>query len=185
MQKPLAIWTCWTGLILSGCSTLSDMGEAIPDALGRTSLMYRIDIQQGNVIEQEMVNRLEPGMSKSQVRYIMGSPLLVDVFHQDRWDFYYSMGKGKRILEQKQVSLFFEDDRLIRLEGDLKPLPPEEITDMKEARVYPVPDYEKRTGVLGGLTRWMEKYDPDLDGEATDTTGTGDVEALEQGSAVE
>jgi len=110
--------------------------------------MYKIDIQQGNVVDQEMVNSLKPGMSKSQVRYVMGTPILVDVFHQNRWDYIYSMKKAAVQKEKKRVSLFFKDDRLERLEGDIKPQPPEEITTVREATAYEVPDYEGKKGIF-------------------------------------
>ncbi len=190
MQIPRFLWFVLSGLAVTGCSTLNDVGEAIPDALGRTSLMYRINVQQGNVLEQSKVNQLEPGMSKSQVRYIMGSPLLVDVFHQDRWDYYYSIGKGKKVLERKRIALFFEDDRLVRLEGDMKPVPLDEITDFKEARVYSVPDYDKRTGLFGGMMRMMES-DESEDSSNSETPIHGDtseersMEAMGQAETLE
>ena len=56
--------------------------------------IYKLDVQQGNVVTQEAVNQLKPGMNKRQVRYIMGSPLLVDVFHQTRWDYVYTNQPG-------------------------------------------------------------------------------------------
>ncbi len=83
--------------------------------------VHRIDIQQGNVIEQEMLAQLQPGMEKSKVLFIMGSPLIQDTFHADRWDYIYSFQEGGGTREQRRVSLFFEDERLARVEGDVKP----------------------------------------------------------------
>ena len=82
-------------------------------------LVYRVDIQQGNVIDQAMINRLESGMSKAKVRFIMGTPLLVDPFHSDRWDYIYSLepGDGERV--QRRISIFFNNDKLTHLEGDV------------------------------------------------------------------
>ena len=151
MRKLLIYWACGASLVASGCSSFNEAADAIPDALERTSIMYKIDIQQGNVVEQKTVNRLQPGMSKSQVRYIMGTPLLVDVFHQDRWDYYYSMKKGSQDRIKERIALFFEDDRLVRIEGDLKPQPDEEVEELNEASVYSVPDYYKKEGIFGGV----------------------------------
>ena len=102
--------------------------------------MYVPDIQQGNVIEQEMINRLKPGMSKNQVSYVMGTPMLIDVFHQDRWDFIYSLKKGKGKRTQKRTSLYFEDDRLVRIEGDFRPGVVDEAREAREAAIFEVPD---------------------------------------------
>jgi len=150
MRKLLIYWACGASLVASGCSTFNEAADAITDALDRTSIMYKINIQQGNVVEQKMVNRLQPGMSKSQVRYIMGTPLLVDVFHQDRWDYYYSMKKGRQDRIKERITLFFQDDRLVQIEGDLKPQQEDDGEDLNEARVYSVPDYNEKKGIFSG-----------------------------------
>ncbi|MDQ7988077.1 MAG: outer membrane protein assembly factor BamE [Candidatus Dactylopiibacterium sp.] len=80
---------------------------------------YRIDVRQGNAITQEMVSHLSPGMTKEQVRFVMGSPMLVSVFHADRWDYVYQFSKGYEPIEQRRLTLFFSGDRLERVEGDV------------------------------------------------------------------
>jgi len=89
----------------------------------RIPLVYQIDVQQGNIITQEMLAMLEPGIDKAKVRFIMGTPLLMDAFHHDRWDYVYSLQKGGGDRVQRRVALFFTDDRLQRIEGDVKPAP--------------------------------------------------------------
>ena len=79
---------------------------------------YRIDIQQGNFISQEMVAQLKPGMSKEQVRLALGTPLLTDIFHADRWDYVYWREKPGAKREQRKLTVFFEDGKLTRLDGD-------------------------------------------------------------------
>lgn len=83
--------------------------------------VYKIDIQQGNVVTQDMVDQLRPGMTRSQVRYIMGNPLITDTFHADRWDYLYSIqpGGGERL--QERISLNFNNDQLAGLGGDFMP----------------------------------------------------------------
>lgn len=88
-------------------------GEHIP-------FVYKVDVLQGNIVTQEMVNQLEPGMNKARVQFIMGSPMLVDVFHQDRWDYIYLRRPGRGEPEQRRVTLYFEDDQLVRIAGDIK-----------------------------------------------------------------
>ena len=83
--------------------------------------VYKIDIQQGNVVTQEMIDQLRPGMTTRQVRFIMGTPLLQDTFEPNRWDYLYSMQAGHNPRVQERVSLIFEDDQLIGLAGDFVP----------------------------------------------------------------
>jgi len=83
--------------------------------------VYKIDIQQGNVVTQDMIDELRPGMSKAQVRYIMGNPLITDTFHARRWDYLYSLQTGSGEKSQKRMSLYFNDgDQLIAVSGDFR-----------------------------------------------------------------
>ncbi len=84
---------------------------------------YRIDVQQGNALDEESVARLKPGLSRSQVRFLLGTPLVVDPFHADRWDYVYLYHKAGRLTEQKRVTLYFEGDTLARIEGDVPAAP--------------------------------------------------------------
>lgn len=92
--------------LVAGCSSLN-IGP------------HRIDVQQGNALDQENVSRLKTGLNRSQVRFLLGTPLLVDPFRSDRWDYVYVDYKAGKLAEQKHISLFFEGDTLVRIEGDL------------------------------------------------------------------
>lgn len=84
--------------------------------------VYKIDIQQGNVVTQDMIDQLRPGMTRRQVRFIMGNPMLVDTFHPNRWDYLYSMQQGGAPRQQERVSVLFnEQDLLASLSGDFMP----------------------------------------------------------------
>ena len=85
---------------------------------------YKIEIQQGNFISQETVSQLKEGMSKDQVRQIMGTPLLVDIFHNERWDYVYSRQTTDGRKEKRGLVLFFEDGKLARITGDAAPANP-------------------------------------------------------------
>jgi outer membrane protein assembly factor BamE len=98
-------------LLLAGCSA-----TGIP---GITP--HRIDIQQGNYVTQDMVAKLKPGMTRSQVRFAMGTPLIVDPFHSDRWDYVYVLQKQGRVAEHRRIVVVFKDDQLARIEGDVTP----------------------------------------------------------------
>lgn len=78
---------------------------------------YRIEIVQGNVVTQEMAAAVQPGMSRAQVREILGSPLLTDIFHQDRWDYVFSIRRQGAQPQERRVTAFFEGERLARLEA--------------------------------------------------------------------
>jgi len=79
-------------------------------------LLYKIDVQQGNVLTDEMFEKLRPGMTRSQVRFVLGSPLIVDPFRNNRWDYAYIQRIRGGLVEQKKLTIYFEDDRLVRTE---------------------------------------------------------------------
>lgn len=84
--------------------------------------VHKVDIQQGNIVDQEMIDKLRPGMTKSQVRFVLGTPLVVDTFNQSRWDYFYSRVKSNGEKSQEQVTIFFDaDDKLERMTGDYLP----------------------------------------------------------------
>lgn len=86
---------------------------------------HKIEIQQGNVVTQSQLEQLHSGLDRRQVRALLGSPLLIDAFHPDRWDYYYSNSKGLERLERYHLTLFFSGDKLTRFEKKGK-LPAEE-----------------------------------------------------------
>jgi outer membrane protein assembly factor BamE len=96
--------------LLCGCSYVPRIPGVTP---------FRIEIQQGNFISQEMVAQLKPGMSKEQVRLALGTPLLTDIFHADRWDYVYLREKPGAKREQRKLTVFFEDGKLTRVDGDV------------------------------------------------------------------
>lgn len=80
---------------------------------------YKVEVQQGTVVTAENVSKLKPGMTRSQVSFVMGTPLLTDAFHANRWDYVYYLRKRERIVEQRKVALFFEGDALKDIRSDL------------------------------------------------------------------
>lgn len=78
---------------------------------------YRPDIQQGNFVSQEMLNQLKAGQTRDQVRFLLGSPLLLDAFHADRWDYPFYLARGNGELTTSRVTVFFKDDVVERFEG--------------------------------------------------------------------
>ncbi len=127
-----------SGLLMSGCAVI-----------------YKLDVQQGNLLSKNLVDSLKPGMSKRQVTLVMGSPALVSPFQQNRWDYISSIRHGRRSMETKDLTLYFENDALARIEGDYFSEDPEEL--IKEARKYKRqypdekrPDDKKKKGPTQG-----------------------------------
>jgi outer membrane protein assembly factor BamE len=115
MQKKTAPLLVFAALVavsgghLTGCSYLKFPG------------VYRVPIQQGNIIDQKKVDQLKIGMTKRQVQYVMGSPLVNDAFHENRWDYIYQVRHGDKTLRNRRFTLYFTDDQLVRYDGDYQP----------------------------------------------------------------
>lgn len=107
--RPLVASIVLAGLLLAGCSTPP-----------RLVTEYKIDIQQGNVLSQEAVAQLKPGQTRDQVRFILGTPLIADVFHQQRWDYVYRFKSGATgQVESRRLSVYFDQNGLLqRVDGD-------------------------------------------------------------------
>jgi outer membrane protein assembly factor BamE len=83
--------------------------------------VYKIDIEQGNKITSEMLMTLKPGMTKSQVRFVLGTPLIQDTFHSERWDYIYIKKVDDIVIEQRHVILNFLDEKLKNITGEVIP----------------------------------------------------------------
>lgn len=168
-----AIFICLLLMIPCGCTRNYDGGWNVP-------LVHKIDIQQGNVIDQSMIDKLKQGMDKTQVRFIMGTPVLVDPFHNNRWDYIYSFQRGSRQREQRHISLYFEDEKLAYIKGDVQTSLIQHATDdLKEGESVVVPlAYKKEKGVFGRiidkLNPWSDESPPDRESEQTDVNTQGD-----------
>jgi len=109
-------------LFLSGCGSIGEhRGGGISSAVSNAPFVYHSPVQQGNVITQEMVNQLRPGMERNQVRFILGTPTLIDPFREDRWDYLYSLRQGTKVKQNYRFTVFFENDRLHGYSGDFRP----------------------------------------------------------------
>jgi len=89
-------------------------------ALAPSLSPYRIEIQQGNYITQEMAAQLKPGLTRDQVRFVLGTPLVSDIFDEERWDYVFLRQRANsRDTEYRRIAVFFEDGKLKRVEGDI------------------------------------------------------------------
>ena len=80
---------------------------------------FRIDVRQGNFVTPQMVALLKPGQTREQVRFILGTPLLADPFHADRWDYVYRFQPGRGEVQQRRLTVYFADGKLDRFDGDV------------------------------------------------------------------
>jgi len=90
-------------------------------ALALTACVYRIDIQQGNLLDDEDINQVDVGMTRSQVQFLLGTPMVADSFHRDRWDYAYYFRRGRSPdAIQRWIVVYFENDRVARIERDVE-----------------------------------------------------------------
>ena len=135
---------------LGGCTSWKDL-----------SLVHSPDIEQGNIITPEMVALLEPGMSQRQVRFALGTPMLKDVFHGERWDYLFSVKRRNEAIEIKRFSVYFDGDYLTRYGGDIEPAENVESSQEKRELVVSVPDYDGDFGILERLWYSIGFGEPD------------------------
>lgn len=135
-------------VLLAACST---------DKVTEKLSPYKIDIPQGNVVTQEMVAKLKPGMTKSQVRFILGTPLITDAFHANRWDYVYRNQKAGKLTEERKLALFFEQDLLQRVEGDVVATSPATEEKKGSAKAAEQPAQEPAQEEKGFFGRMIEK----------------------------
>jgi outer membrane protein assembly factor BamE len=105
--RGLALMLCLS--MLAGCGSLGFPG------------VYRINVEQGNIITQDMIDQLKPGMTRRQVRFVLGTPLLEDPFHTDRWEYIYLLRNGDQILFEQRLTVFFEGDTLTHFNSTRPP----------------------------------------------------------------
>ena len=96
-------------LALSACGSLEFPG------------VYKLTSQQGNIVSQEMIDRLKPGMTRSQVQFVLGNPVLADSFERHRWNYVYTIDIPGQAIIERELIIVFENDRLLRFEGDYTP----------------------------------------------------------------
>jgi len=108
---------------LSACSSLSNVSLSKPETLFGLLEPYRVDVVQGNVVTQEVMAQIQPGLGRMQVREILGTPLLTDPFHVDRWDYVFTIRRQGVADQKRRVTVFFKNDAVERF--DTEPLPSE------------------------------------------------------------
>ena len=126
---------CWsalgaTGVMLSGCGTLDSTSNRVASLVKP----YKIDIVQGNFVSSEQLAALKEGMPRSQVKNILGTPLLTDIFHADRWDYVFTFKRQGVEPQSRKVTVFFKDDLLVRIVADSLPTEAEFVASLDSNR---------------------------------------------------
>jgi outer membrane protein assembly factor BamE len=151
MQKLLIPITLIASFFLQACSQ--------DPIVNRLPFVYRIDIQQGNVLTQDKVNQIRTGMSQRQVQFVLGAPMLTDPFHADRWDYFYSFkpgSSGDQEARQQHLILFFdEQQRIARIDGTILPKPGETQQAIRQVTITVPPQERDDPGILTRMWRWM------------------------------
>ena len=124
------------GLIFAASASLVACGSLNGASTRIASIVtpYKIDIVQGNFVSQEQAAAVTPGMSRAQVRDILGTPLLTSVFHTDRWDYVFTFKRQGVAPQERKVTVFFKDDALERIEADALPTEAEFVASLDSGR---------------------------------------------------
>jgi outer membrane protein assembly factor BamE len=154
LRRPLAALAFALALsALAGCQTWDTYAPT-----WRNFGVYKIDINQGNYITQDMVDRLKTGQTKAQVRLALGTPLVQSAFRDNRWDYVYEFRRQGKLVEHRQFAVFFVDDKLARWEGDEMP---QSIADLNKAateRTLAKMPQADDPGILGRIVDWFKSF---------------------------
>lgn len=148
-MRPLRVLTPFLLLALAACSWMPSLG------------VHKIDINQGNSLTQDMVEKLKPGLTRQQVRATLGTPLLADVYHTNRWDYVYEYRYQGKLVTHRNFSVFFVDDKLARWEGDEQPISPAVLNRRAQAattgeKSESAPVAREEPGVLRRVWDWIK-----------------------------
>ena len=132
-------------LALSSCQT---MDSYMPS--WRNFGVYKLDINQGNYLTQDMVDKLKVGMTEVQVQQALGTPMLADPFHADRWDYIYRFTRQDKLVESREFRVYFVDNKLARWEGDEVPRSAAELNRIAAERSLGQPPADDRS--------WWDKF---------------------------
>jgi outer membrane protein assembly factor BamE len=146
--------------LLGGCSAPR---MRLP-SVGDLPFVYKIDVQQGNVIDQEMVSQLRRGMDKKKVQFIMGTPIILDTFNNNRWDYIYTSQHRGGDVERRRVTLIFADGKLERVEGNVTPAAAEVEVELHHDTTVDVPNSGRR-GMMSRIKDTIP-FTGDKDGDA-------------------
>lgn len=118
---------------VAGCTSMDQAGRAALEAI----TPYKVEVVQGNLVGKAQVEQLRDGMSRQQVREILGTPLLTDVFHAQRWDYVFTIQRQPLPPQRRRMTVFFDGDRLTGVEGDAMPSEQDFVAGLSKPRLRP------------------------------------------------
>jgi outer membrane protein assembly factor BamE len=124
--------------VLSGCSTVDGYTRSLTNSI----TPYKVEVVQGNFVSREQVEALQKGMSREQVRNVLGTPLVTSLFHGDRWDYVFTLKRRGVEAQRRQLTVFFKDDLMDHVEGDTMPSESEFVTTLERRKSGKVPRLE-------------------------------------------
>ncbi|CAD7854451.1 MAG: Outer membrane beta-barrel assembly protein BamE [Olavius algarvensis Gamma 1 endosymbiont] len=147
MKKVLVYLVIGATLTLAGCSFDKRRPQLGTSVLETLPFVHKMTVQQGNIVTEEMVDRLKLGMTKSQARFLLGTPMLTDLFHTNRWDYTYTLRRGHDKPAVTRLTLLFDnDDRLVQTQGNLRPDPNRAAQRRPSNLLVSVPDWQDNRG---------------------------------------
>lgn len=155
-------------LALGGCAQNNAFTKTIDDYIPIITQfgVYKLDINQGNYLSQDMVDKLKEGQTKAQVRATLGTPLITSAFRDNRWDYVYEFQRGGRVREHRQFTVYFNNEVLARWEGDEMPQSAQELNRIAATRSLPEDPYGQDAGFVGKVIDFFKKM---MDPTATPT----------------
>ena len=137
-------------LVLAGCASMTAPFDTFVPLITQFGV-YKLDINQGNYLSQDMVEKLKVGQTKPQVRAALGTPLITSAFRDNRWDYVYEYTSAGRLREHRQFTVYFADDLLARWEGDEMPQSAQDLNRVAATRSLPTDPYGQDAGIIGKI----------------------------------
>jgi outer membrane protein assembly factor BamE len=137
-QTRLVLAAAAAVVLATGCGSMDGAGHRLANAV----TPYKVEVVQGNFVSREQVEALHKGMAREQVRQILGTPLITDLFHAGRWDYVFTLKRQGVAPQQRRLTVFFANDVLDRVEGDPMPSESEFVTTLEKRKTGKVPRLE-------------------------------------------
>jgi outer membrane protein assembly factor BamE len=146
----------FAAVLLSGCAAMTSPFDNWMPYISQFGV-YKIDINQGNFLSQDMVDKLKEGQTKQQVRLILGTPLVSSAFRDNRWDYVYQFQRNGRVTEHRQFTAYFAEEKLVRWEGDEMPQSALDLNKAAASRALKADVYGEDAGIIGKIIDWFRR----------------------------
>jgi outer membrane protein assembly factor BamE len=148
--------TACAAALVTGCAQMTTPFENFIPVVTQFGV-YKIDINQGNYLSQDMVDKLQVGQTMPQVRQSLGTPLITSAFREGRWDYVYEFQRAGKVREHRLFTVYFKDDLLARWEGDEMPQSVQDLNRVAGTRTLPKDPYGEDAGFLGKVIDFFRK----------------------------